>query len=68
MEDFIEVANVEIECPLCGKVHYVTIATDDFGKWQGGMNAQDAFPYLSTTEREELISGICPECQEKIFD
>jgi hypothetical protein len=32
------------------------------------MLAQDAFPYLSATEREQLISHICPDCQHDIFD
>jgi len=32
-----------------------------------GELAQNAFPYLSATEREQLISHICPKCQDSIF-
>jgi len=28
---------------------------------------QDAFPYLSTGEREQIMTGTHPECWEKMF-
>lgn len=54
-------------CPFCGDEHFVTVEMEDYLAWQEGELAQNAFPYLSATEREQLISHICPECQEKIF-
>ena len=54
-------------CPFCGAEHSVMVEMEDYFAWQDGELAQKAFPYLSATEREQLISHICPECQDKIF-
>ena len=54
-------------CPFCGAEHSVMVEMEDYLAWQDGELAQNAFPYLSATEREQLISHICPACQEKIF-
>lgn len=58
---------IEITCPFCGTTHFVEVAERDYNAWQSGELAQVAFPYLSATEREQLISQMCPNCQEKIF-
>ena len=58
---------LNIICPFCGTVHFVEVAERDYIAWQGGALAQRAFPYLSATEREQLISQVCPKCQESIF-
>ena len=63
----IKTVTFSIECPICGKEHFVTVGEEGFRKWQNGEMAQDAFPYLSLSEREQIISNICPECQVKIF-
>ena len=59
---------VSIHCPFCGAGHSVEVNETDYWDWDDGMLAQDAFPYLTPTEREQLISHICPECQRDIFD
>ena len=58
---------LEITCPFCGKSHFVEVAESDYNAWQNGALAQNAFPYLSATEREQLISHSCPQCQADIF-
>ena len=58
---------VQRVCPVCGKTFEISIPTDDYINWQCGELIQDAMPYLSPSNREFLISGICGECQEKIF-
>ena len=58
---------LEITCPSCGKSHFVEIAESDYNAWYNGALAQNAFPYLSATEREQLISHICPQCQAEVF-
>ena len=58
---------IEVQCPFCGEIHSVKVLEQDFYAWQDGELAQNVFPYLSATEREQLISNICPACQEKIF-
>ena len=58
---------IEITCPFCGTTHFVEVAERDYNNWWSGELAQKAFPYLSATEREQLISQVCPSCQENIF-
>lgn len=58
---------VEIVCPFCGNTHFVRCREDGFDAWQDGELIQFALPELSPTEREQLISRLCPNCQELIF-
>lgn len=58
----------EIYCPICSCAHHVEACEDDVIAWQEGALIQNVMPYLSPTEREQFISGLCPACQEKIFD
>lgn len=62
--DFVELV---ITCPFCGCDHTVLVSEADYWDWQNGALVQNAFPYLSATEREQLISALCPSCQTKIF-
>lgn len=54
-------------CPFCGHVNSIFVNENDYFDWQDGELVQNAFPYLSADEREMLISGICPDCWEKMF-
>lgn len=54
-------------CPFCGEVHVVEVREADYCKYRNGELVQKAFPYLTATEREQIISGMCPECQKDIF-
>lgn len=54
-------------CPFCGAEHYVNVAEACYDRWMEGALVQDAFPMLSTTEREQLISHLCPDCQIRVF-
>lgn len=58
---------IGIECPMCGEEHTVEVKYKDFLDWEEGKLAQYAFPYLNSTEREQLISRLCPSCQKEIF-
>ena len=59
---------IEYRCPFCTHTKRHDFPTDGFTKWyMEGMLVQEAFPTLSATDREVLISHICPDCQEKIF-
>ena len=60
-------AYVELICPMCGDVHYVSFIEKDFDEWQNGELIQNAMPYLEPFEREQLISHLCPDCQEQVF-
>lgn len=49
------------------EIHAVKVSEYDYKAYCEGALAQDAFPYLDATEREQIISLICPQCQESIF-
>jgi len=50
-------------CLFCGMQQFIRLTEDDFKKWAyEGVYVQDAFPYLSASERELLISGIHSQC------
>lgn len=55
------------ECPICHKVSEVCVDDKGYLKYIEGELCQDAFPDLSATEREIIISGMCKECQDMIF-
>ena len=59
--------DVEMKCPFCGVEHSVEVKIAEFEAWQNGEFIQRAMPNLSATEREQLISHICPKCQVEIF-
>lgn len=61
--------NLELvfNCPFCGKTHSLYVNFEDFIDYQNGKLAQNAFPYCTATEREQIISHICPTCQDNIF-
>ena len=54
-------------CPFCGRESEVAVTMEGWSKYVNGFSVQTAFPKLSATEREIIISGICPKCQESIF-
>lgn len=58
---------LEIVCPFCGEIHFVDVLESELEAYENGALAQVAFPNLSATEREQIISGICPQCQESVF-
>lgn len=59
--------NVEITCPFCGAEHAVEVNLAQFEAWQNGELIQKAMPDLTPTEREQLISNLCPKCQAEMF-
>lgn len=54
-------------CPYCQTATLVFVNEADYLRWCDGELAQNAFPYLSADEREQLISGICPSCWDDMF-
>lgn len=59
--------SVQRVCPKCGKLQTVKVEQSQYYDYMAGKNIQRAFPDLSADEREILMSGICPECWDKIF-
>ena len=58
----------EGRCPFCGKKTEIQIEEAQYFNWLSGAMVQDAFPTLSATDREVLLTGMCPKCQDSIFD
>lgn len=56
------------DCPRCGHSHTIDVNLDDWIDYVSGNGlAQDIFTYLTPTEREQMISNLCPSCQQIIF-
>ena len=60
----------EIPCPFCGKISKLKVSTK---VWRDGLNAykngaliQNAWPTLSPSDRELILTGICDECWIKM--
>lgn len=59
--------NLILTCPFCGAEHEVNVPFEGYLAWGNGELIQDALPMLTATEREQLISNLCPTCQKEIF-
>jgi len=59
--------NVVDDCVSCGLERILSVPPVDYALWCAGMPAQQAFPTLSASEREFLISSICPDCWDEMF-
>lgn len=67
-QEVLKMLTVNIKCPICGNKHEVKVNPQGYYDWAlGGALIQRALPELSPTEREQLISGLCPKCQRTIF-
>jgi hypothetical protein len=59
---------VSVNCRLCNKTCNVKCNKDDYSSWKKGDGfIQDLLHYLSTDERELLISATCGECFDLLF-
>lgn len=59
--------NVEVRCPVCGKVYTVRVPHEGFIKWENGDRIQECMPHLSNEDREALITGICGDCWNRMY-
>jgi hypothetical protein len=57
----------KVSCPFCSAINLVSANVKDVEVWKAGELIQRALPYLTTNERELLISGICPPCWDSTF-
>lgn len=62
-----DVMVIEKTCPFCGERYQTMVFTEEYNNWMNGELIQKAMPTTSATTREWLISGMCPECQDKFF-
>lgn len=59
--------NFKFICPFCGETHFVSVPREEYDAYADGELAQNALVSLTITEREQLISHLCPKCQDKFF-
>ena len=59
-----DAADIECTCPTCGAVDYVTVTEEEGDRLIDGELIKDVLPHRSTAERERIISGMCPTCQD----
>lgn len=62
-----ETCIIRAVCPCCGDLLHIHALVSQFEAWQAGALIQDAFPDMDATDRETLISGLCPDCQATFF-
>ena len=54
-------------CIKCDESANVDVPLDGYNEWKHGASVQVAFPGLDVDTRELLISGVHPECWEKMY-
>ena len=54
-------------CVVCNEYEIWSLDRQAVESWQGGELIQNAFPDMSMSERELLISGTHPACWDKLF-
>lgn len=59
---------LEAKCDRCADNHQLRVSEQDYIDWQNGKHIQDAMPYIPAEVREVLISGICGECFDDLFE
>ena len=59
---------VNTKCPYCGKTSTLEMTNEQYEQYiSGDSYIQNIFPNWSPAIREMLITGICPDCWNKIF-
>ena len=58
---------IPCKCPFCGAFYWIFSEQKNWDAYEAGALVQDAFPDLTATERESIISGICATCQDEVF-
>lgn len=58
---------IKTVCPVCSAEKEIYTPTKNHVDWKNGALIQNAMPWLNADDRERLISGICPECYNKMF-
>ena len=71
-EEKEELIDVEFECPMCGKSHFLenfpsSLFERVMNRRVTGEYIQDILKDYNPTDREKFITGYCEDCQKKIF-
>lgn len=58
---------VEVTCPSCKKSSVLTLPKSGYERWRAGEYIQKAMPDVKASDREMLMSGMCPTCWKEMF-
>lgn len=59
--------SIEVKCKFCGSIERIVCKLQDYKQWKNRKaHIQDVMNYLSSNQRELLISGVCGECFDAI--
>ena len=58
---------ITVVCWMCDASHTLMVNITDVADWKLGEMIQDAMPYLSSAERELLISRTCDDCWKELY-
>jgi len=56
------------KCKICKKEFDLEVTASQLFQLKQGALVQNVFPYLNADERELIISGICGQCYDKLFE
>lgn len=56
------------KCPVCGQVGFMDVDAEGYTLLTQGVEVQDAFPTYSASEKQFIATGLCYNCQEKVFN
>lgn len=60
---------LEVPCPMCGEVQKVEMTEREYNSLMvGTLSVQESLPNHNAFDRETLISGMCHDCQSKMFN
>ena len=55
------------QCRVCQNWESMEVESADYKNWKEGTLIQAAMPYLTTDQRELLISATCGTCWDDLF-
>ena len=61
---------IDVDCRMCNATYNILVNTEDFIEWQSGDGRyiQDIFHYLSSAERELLLTATCDSCWNRLYN
>lgn len=54
-------------CPGCYRDSRIVVPKAGYDAWKSGVLIQNALPTVSKDHREQLQTGICAECWDRMF-
>jgi hypothetical protein len=56
------------ECPSCKQLYTILVPKPEYDLWCSGELIQKALVHTPTKTRESLLSGLCVNCQDIVFN